>query len=53
MVVTSFVVVDTDTKAVHGDKGGIAKETGLGRKVLPRQQFLKLLPWQRFFDEIS
>ena len=44
MVVTSFAEVDTDAKAVHEDGGGKAKETGLGRKVLPRQQFSKLLP---------
>ena len=49
MVVTSFAEVDTDTKAVHKDEGGIAKRTGLGRKVLPRQQFSKLLPWQCFW----
>ena len=49
MVVTSFAEVDTDAKAVQEDGGGKAKETGLGRKVLPRQQFSKLLPRQRFW----
>jgi hypothetical protein len=45
--VTSFAKVDTNTKAE--DEGGRAKEIGLGRKVLPRQQFSKLLPRQCFW----
>ena len=49
MMVTSFAEVDTDAKAVQEDGGGKAKETGLGRKVLPRQQFLRQLPRQRFW----
>ena len=46
MVVTSFAEVDTDAKAVHKDGGGKAKETGLGRKVLPRQRF-----WLKFCED--
>ena len=49
MVARNFAKVDTDTKAIQEDGGGKAKETGLGRKVLTRHQFSKLLPWQRFW----
>jgi hypothetical protein len=47
-VVTSFSKVETNAKAEDREKG---KETGLGRKVLPQQQFLKLLPRQCFLTE--
>ena len=49
MVVTSFAEVDIDAEAVHEDGRGKAKEIDLGRKVLPWQQFLKLLPQQHFW----
>jgi hypothetical protein len=51
MVMTSFAEMDTDAKVVHEDGGEKAKETGLGRKVLPRQQ--KTTATTTFLAEIS
>ena len=47
-MVTSFTKVDTNAKSEDG--GGRAKEIGLGKKVLPQQQFSKQLPPQCFLD---